>query len=885
MRLMVVLVSVAIPLFALGNLLAREGGHGLERLILMGGTLFLFVGAAASYWASPSLENELISPKVVLVTQWLGMFSLVLGLSVVLVWAVRTREAVDELSERFRHVANHITDGFILSSTDGKILLVNNRFLDMLDLSEKDITEKNISDLIDRWRVDAVKSHFDLRAKGLASEYEISWNARGEERQFWVRGTPLFNQRGQWMGVLATLRDVTEKNRMAQRLEHYAKGLQVLVEEQTQKLRQSEVRFRDLLLHMNEGFLTVGGDYRIRFANKRICERLHVGEDAICGRNVFDFVEATGRARLMDLFRDEESHVDSLSRPELNLTAADATSVPVVVAASRVHDAESTDTEFSLVITDVSELKQMQHQLELRAGELEAANEELRLHGRARDGFLSNVSHELKTPLSTIHGYVEMLESGSLGPLQSTQMNALTVMARNVKRLSSLINEMIEFSRMEIRGIQLKIGLYNVGSLVRECVASIQPQAMTKDLSLSMFVADDFPAAWIDRGRIAQVLGIFLSNAVKFSLEGGMIQVSATERPDRTMAISVSDTGIGISRTHHGRVFEKFFQVDASKSRRYEGAGIGLSIAKSIVEAHGGTIELESELNVGSTFTIVFPRAVFDANVPVEKREGLEKLKVLLVTQERTFRTTVTQLLTQSGCIVDHAKNSYECSRMADENEPDVILFDEAFSDVAGTATLTGLRENPVTINIPVIVFSCDDARNKPQAADLPDVHLMVKPFEAVDLLNRIREVCLGQMLVPEQPHVQLDVQQPKALIIDPDPDLLEWVETALRLRGVVGIVASAPQEGLALAIKNPVDAIFMDIDSPPSSVSRKLAVFREVEATRHVPIHIMTGLLPIGHAQPEGTDGALKKPFAIDEMVRLIHEARAIRPTQQQKE
>lgn len=118
-RFLVVLVSVAIPLFVLGSLLSREGGQGLERLVLMGGMLLLLVGAAASYWNAPRAADELVPTNVVILTRWIGMFSLVLGLSVVLVWAVRTREAADELSQRFRHVADHISDGFVLSSRPG----------------------------------------------------------------------------------------------------------------------------------------------------------------------------------------------------------------------------------------------------------------------------------------------------------------------------------------------------------------------------------------------------------------------------------------------------------------------------------------------------------------------------------------------------------------------------------------------------------------------------------------------------------------------------------------------------------------------------------------------------------------------------------------------
>jgi PAS domain S-box-containing protein len=897
LRFAVILVSVAVPLFAGGNLLARYGGQGRARFLLLGGIVMLLIGAAASLSdvAETMAEQQMIPYSIADISRWLGMFSLVLGSCTVLFSVARTGEAIEEVGERFRHLADLMSEGFVLSSPNGTVVLVNPRFLDMLGLTEEMVVGENAGELVARLGVDSVGTHLDMRAKALASEYEISWHVRGEERQFWLSGTPIFDRHNRLMGTLATVRDVTERNRMAKRLERYAKGLQDLVEEQTQKLRQSEAEFHDLLMQMNEGFITIDTNYRIQFANQRICELLKVSPRAFRGCEVFDFVDSASRMRLMDLLRIGDSPLfPSRPHPELNFVRTDGVAVPVVVAVAPVQAAEHPpappsegngagaspskgDFCYSLVITDVSELKGMQRQLEMRASELEAVNEELRAFGRAKDSFLSNVSHEIKTPLSTINGYVEILTSGSLGSLQVPQVSALKVMERNVKRLVSLINEMIEFSRMEIRGIQLQKTLFSPGKLARECVASAEPQALAKDISLSIFIPDEFPPAWGDPEKISQVLGIVLSNAVKFSNQGGMIQVHISASSEHTLAIAVSDTGIGIGPAFHTRVFEKFFQVDGSMTRRYEGTGIGLSIAKSIVEAHGGEIKIESELNKGSTFTTLFPGAVFDSTVSSRTAALCRDLRVLVVAEGETLRATLGAVLTKSGCAVEEAGNAYECLRLAEETQPNVIVFNELLADAAGAHTMGQLRHHPATSSIPVIGLTGEESSKAQGIAELlHEVHFVMKPFSGEDLMSNIRRVCHGEGIPTGARVADVSQQKPRVLIVDPDPDLSEWLTTALELRGISCYAARDVKEGIEYARRAPPDVILFDADAPALNPQRGPALFRENESTREAPICIMTGSIPEESAAWEGVTARLRKPFSADELMRVIDELRA---------
>ena len=174
--------------------------------------------------------------------------------------------------------------------------------------------------------------------------------------------------------------------------------------------------------------------------------------------------------------------------------------------------------------------------------------------------------------------------------------------------------------------------LFDPARLLREAAAAIHPEALGKDISVNIFCAEGLSSVWGDYSKLSQTLGVLCNNAVKFTPEGGMTRLSAEQRADQTLALSVADTGIGIAPAYQERVFTKFFQVDSSKTRRYEGAGIGLSVAKSIVEAHGGKIELVSEPGKGATFTVVLPGTVFETHEAIELPESCRGLPVVMVT-------------------------------------------------------------------------------------------------------------------------------------------------------------------------------------------------------------------------------------------------------------
>lgn len=742
LRAIVVLLCLAIPLFIGGNLLARIYSDGLQRWLLMAGMATLTIGAVVtvSGLSESLVDSEYVTEQVGALSSYIGMGSLLLGLLVVLYGMVRSEALIDELGDRFRHVANHMGEGFVLINAEGVVVLINPALTEMTGINEDDVVGHRIQDLARDHAVEAVADHSERRRLGLASEYEAVWDREGEEIRFLVSESPLFDRRKRRVGTLLTLHDITEEHRLKVRLEGYTQGLQQLVEHRTEKLRESERRYRELLMTMNEGFVTVDRELRIRFTNDRIGEILRMSPEILDGRTLTDFLHPDQRPRLREALLRADGAQNHASGQEYQFMRDDGSTVPVKVSVALLDQDPGADRGlYSLVITDVRELKAMQDELEQHARELELANKELRELDRAKDVFLSNVSHELRTPLGTLDGYIDMIESGDLGPVAAPQRSALEVMSRNVERLTTMINEMIESSRMEIRGIRLVRELFTPARLLDEAVASVRPQALKRDLSVTAKAHADLPAQWGDREKLSQVIGILLSNALKFTPEGGSISATAIQDGDN-LVFTVSDTGIGIPPEYHERIFRKFFQVDSSLTRQYEGTGIGLSIAKAIVERHDGRIELESAPGAGSTFRIILPGTAFAKAA----RQGrpLEGQSVLLLSRSRESLDALTVTLQDAGATVMPLTSGYECLRRVEETTPHLVVVDESISDLSVAELLERLRRVAGAEEMPVLTLWDRDGEHKGDEVFVVErlSRILAKPFDADALIAAAAE-------------------------------------------------------------------------------------------------------------------------------------------------
>lgn len=248
----------------------------------------------------------------------------------------------------------------------------------------------------------------------------------------------------------------------------------------------------------------------------------------------------------------------------------------------------------------------LQQRVSDRTRELRNALERLTELNQIKANLISNISHELRTPLAHIKGYVELFIAGDMGSLSAEQSDAMAVIRRATNRLGTLIEDLIEFSTASREGLSLQLDQTDINPLIEAVLERSQAKAQQAGVVLNWEKNSNIPTLKIDSERLSWVLFQLVDNAIKFTPAEGIIQVNA-EIVDWGVRVSVRDTGIGIAPDQLTEIFEPFHQLDGSPTRRYGGTGLGLSLAKMIVEGHGTELNVESEEGNGTTFHFVLP--------------------------------------------------------------------------------------------------------------------------------------------------------------------------------------------------------------------------------------------------------------------------------------
>ncbi len=253
--------------------------------------------------------------------------------------------------------------------------------------------------------------------------------------------------------------------------------------------------------------------------------------------------------------------------------------------------------------------KKRRKALEAQAEEAQRTIDELRARDALKTQFLSNVSHDLRTPLAAIITHAEILRDGMLGELNQKQRDSVAGIVNGGQQLIDMIDEILTYVRSASDQVILARSDFNITELVDQVRALNQPLAAKKRLTIERFNGDDLPPVYADRDKVKHVLGNLIGNAIKFTSDGGRIWIgfSRRGREREQLVVEVGDTGRGIARDHYELVFREFAQVDASPSRPHHGTGLGLAIARNLVELHSGTIWVESELGKGSRFFFTLP--------------------------------------------------------------------------------------------------------------------------------------------------------------------------------------------------------------------------------------------------------------------------------------
>ncbi len=465
--------------------------------------------------------------------------------------------------------------------------------------------------------------------------------------------------------------------------------------------------------------------------------------------------------------------------------------------------------------------------------------ERLREVDRLKSQFLANMSHELRTPLNSIIGFSRVILKGIDGPITEQQRQDLEAIFNSGQHLLGLINDILDISKIEAGKMELTFEPTDLQEIIRGVMSTAIALVKDKPIELQQSVPADLPIITADNRRVRQVLLNLVSNAAKFT-DQGFIRVEARVDGD-FVAISVSDSGIGIPPEKLPHIFEAFTQVDASPSRKYGGTGLGLTITKSFVELHGGRIWVESELGKGCTFTFTLPiqgplhiraeaepkaeeAALQEAIAPAPEVPGRV---ILCVDDDEGVITLFRRYLDKQGYRVVGLSDPFRVVEEARRIRPFAITLDVMMPGKDGWQVIQELKADPETRDIPVIM--CTIVGEKGRGLSLGAADYLVKPILEQDLL-----AALDRLDREEGRH--------RILVVDDQSDdrnlLRRMIES---YEGYEVIEAGSGQEAILLVRQRRPHIVVLDLMMPEMDGFAVLEALKADESTRSIPIIVVT--------------------------------------------
>ncbi|MFY2560478.1 response regulator [Corallococcus terminator] len=601
-------------------------------------------------------------------------------------------------------------------------------------------------------------------------------------------------------GELATLNEVLEK-----RVEERGQALLLAGQEQ----RTTEARKAAILEAAPDGILLVDEEGRLLELNPTAERVFRLKASEAVGRDFLALalpasLPAGKREEVAAALRETSGHATRLESPCLR---ADGSMFPAELTLARVPG--EGPARFTAFVRDITERKEVE---------------------RMKNEFVSTVSHELRTPLTSIRGSLGLLEGGIVGEMPEQALDMVRIARSNTERLIRLINDILDLEKMEAGMLELKLASVEGLELVEATFSGLRGVADAAGVSLRA-VVENAPRVKGDRDRLIQVLTNLVSNAVKFSPSGAEVAVHVRMESQGRVRFSVVDKGPGIPEEQRGRLFARFQQLDGSDTRSKGGTGLGLAISQAIVNQHGGGIEVESELEKGSTFTFTLDaaRSVSGSHAAVGGAvKDSTRYNVLVATADTELSALLRGLLSQEGYRVVRASSLAEAAKVLEETPPDAVVLDTQMPDGEALDWVRSLREHPRTHELPVLAVSGRSAEGEGVGTPLW-VDWMSQPLEETRLLSTLR-------------HAMRRPGQARVLVVDDDVATRRVICARLERLGTVQVFEAADGESaVALARETPPDLIVLDVGLPGLDGFEVVDILRQGRG-RATPLIVFTG-------------------------------------------
>jgi PAS domain S-box-containing protein len=579
--------------------------------------------------------------------------------------------------------------------------------------------------------------------------------------------------------------------------------------------RESQARIRAITDSVNEALLLISLDQRILAVNKIFLELFGVPIERITGQRLEDT-----RTLFDQIFAEEDDLY------ELALTS----SADTIQEYNRlIQQNWPQRRELQLYSTPVRDEKGFLGRLFVFR---DVTHE--REVDRMKTEFVSLVSHELRTPLTSIKGYTELVLDGDAGEINEEVEEYLGIVFNNAERLVALVNDLLDLSRIESGRIQLKLETVDLNEVVQTVIDSMQQKVKEKGQSLSVDIDQQVACVYGDKGKLVQVLTNYLSNAYKYTQEGGDIQI-VISRQDNFAHVAVRDNGFGIAPEDQARLFTRFYRVDNSMTREVGGTGLGLSIVRQLIELQGGEIGVESALGEGSTFSFIIP-LVAEASKSLEEEPTAPPAlpvaiaemggTILVVEDDPDTAHLIAHRLHKAGYQVQTAHSAEEALAGLEQELPDLITLDIDLPGMQGDELARRLQADALTRDIPLLILSV-------YAGDLANLQFdalaLSKPIDQEELLAAIAQMLHGS-------------HHRSVLVIDDDSDVRCLLETALENQGLQVATAGDGESGLALASERHPGLVLLDMSIPGMDGFAILRALKENLETADIPVIAMTG-------------------------------------------
>jgi signal transduction histidine kinase/CheY-like chemotaxis protein len=492
---------------------------------------------------------------------------------------------------------------------------------------------------------------------------------------------------------------------------------------------------------------------------------------------------------------------------------------------------EARDDLEQRVTERTAELEKAHREVKAFSFSILRAKEELERSGKFKDQFLSTMSHELRTPLNAVLGFSELLTEERYGPLNERQQRYIKHIHTGGKHLLTLINDILDLSKIEAGRLQLTFETVFVHSSFAEVVdimrslADRKSQTLFHDASLALSVR-------ADPTRFKQILMNLIGNAIKFTPEGGKIQLSAYSL-EAVVRIEVRDSGPGIPVEEQQHIFEAFYRLGET-DKKTEGTGLGLAITRRLVELHGGNLGLESQPGLGSCFYFTLPRAeavqTLEAQAKGEEIPTLEFVRIMVIEDDRVAALLLQSYLTSAGYDVVLCEQQGHALEMAAELQPQVVTMDIIMKPLNGWELLAAFKSDPRTIGIPVVLVTIIDQPSR--GASLGADEYIVKPVKKATLLAAVQR-CMSRRKISGQTR--------SILVVEDDAPTREFVAELLSKHGYLVSTAADGAEARARVADSLPELIILDLILPEVSGFQLLAEWRTNSRTADLPIFVLT--------------------------------------------